>query len=222
MPWIGAGWRRFVPQPTVQGRPRVKEFVRGLPAGARWIDLGAGGRRLRADVLRVDRDVAQAAEVFADCHDLPFRESSLGAVVSTGMLEHVAEPARVLGEVRRVLQAGGLVYLEVPFLQGYHADPDDYWRFTQSGLRLFLQQCGFEVQESGAHMGPASAVCWIVSEVISAAFGHGVLYRVGQLAGRVLVWPFKFLDYGIMALPASANVACAVWAVGRKPIADRG
>jgi SAM-dependent methyltransferase len=190
---------------------------------ARWIDLGAGGRRLRNDVLRVDRDFGQPAELLADGHHLPFQSESLSAVVSTGTLEHVAEPARVLREIRRVLRDGGLVYLEVPFLQGYHADPDDYWRFTQNGLGLLLQQSGFEVQDSGSHMGPASAVCWIVSEVIASAFGQGALHRVGLLAARCLVWPFKFLDYGIMALPASSRVASGVWAVGRKRLpADTG
>jgi SAM-dependent methyltransferase len=218
MPWTGAGWRRFVPQPTVQARPRVAGFVREVSAGARWIDIGAGGRRLRDDVLRVDRHFGQPAEVLADGHRLPFQTSALHAVVSTGTLEHVAEPARILGEVWRVLRDGGLVYLEVPFLQGYHADPDDYWRFTQAGLCLLLQQCGFEVQESGSHMGPASAVCWIVSEVFASFFGQGALHRVGLFAARCLVWPFKFLDYGLMALPASSKVASGVWAVGRKPL----
>jgi SAM-dependent methyltransferase len=217
VPWTGAGWRRFVPQPTIQARPRVADFVRTLSAGAPWIDLGAGGRKLRGDVLRVDRDLGQAVELLADCHHLPFGSSSLQAVVSTGMLEHVADPAGVLAEARRVLREGGLLYLEVPFLQGYHADPDDYWRFTQNGLRLLLEQSGFRVEESGTHMGPASAMCWIASEIVASAFGTGRLHRVGLLAGRLLVWPFKFLDYGIMALPASARVASGVWAVGRKP-----
>lgn len=216
MPWAGAGWRRFVPQPTVQGRPRAGAFVASLPTAARWIDLGAGGRQLRNGVVRVDRDFGQPVEVLADAHRLPFREASLDAVVSTGTLEHLREPAAVLAEVRRTLREGGRVYIEVPFLQGYHADPDDYWRFTQNGLRLLLGQCAFEVRESGAHMGPASAVCWIVSEVVASAFGQGRLRRVGLLAGRVLVWPFKFLDYAIMALPGAANVSSGVWAIGRK------
>ena len=216
MPWTGAGWRRFVPQPTIQARPRVADFIGQLSASSPWIDLGAGGRKLRRDALRVDRDFGQAAELLADCHDLPFESASLQAVVSTGMLEHVAEPSRVLTEVRRVLRDGGLVYLEVPFLQGYHADPDDYWRFTQNGLRLLLEQSGFDVEESGSHMGPASAMCWIASEIIASPFGNGRLRRVGLLAGRLIVWPFKFLDYGIMALPASSRVASGVWAIGRK------
>jgi SAM-dependent methyltransferase len=216
MPWTGAGWRRFVPQPTVQARPRVKAFVQQLPGQAHWIDLGAGGRRLRSDAVRVDRDLNESAELVADGHRLPFRDSSLDSVVSTGTLEHVREPATVLGEIRRVLRDGGQVYLEVPFLQGYHADPDDYWRFTQNGLRLLLQQGGFAVQESGAHMGPASGMCWIASEVIASLFGEGRLHRAGLLLGRCLVWPFKFLDYAIMMLPGSARVASGVFAIGRK------
>ena len=212
MPWTGSGWRRFVPQPTVQARPRIARLVKSLPPGARWVDLGAGGRRLARGVIRVDRDFGQPAEVLSDAHRLPFRAGSLDAVVATGLLEHVRDPEEVLREIRRGLREEGTVYIEVPFLQGYHADPDDYWRFTESGVRLLLENGGFAVEGSGAHMGPASALCWILSDLAGSAFG-----RPGLLAGRLLVWPLKFLDYALMALPGASRVASGVWAIGRKP-----
>jgi SAM-dependent methyltransferase len=218
VPWSGSGWRRFVPQPTVQARPRIGRFVEELPARTRWIDLGAGGRRLR-DAVRVDRDFGEPVEVLADAPDLPFRDGVLDAVVTTGTLEHLVNPDRVLQEVARALRPGGLVYVEVPFLQGYHADPDDFWRFTENGLRLLLQRNGFRPEESGAHMGPFSAVTWILSEALASAFGTGILRRPGTLAARCVVWPVKFLDYAAMSLPSARRIACGVWAIATKPAA---
>lgn len=222
MPWTGSGWRRFVPQPTVQARPRIGRFVEQLRTAGPWIDLGAGGRKLRGDVVRVDRDFGQPVEVLADAHRLPFRAAALAAVVTTGTLEHLIDPDRVLAEIRAALRPGGLLYVEVPFLQGYHADPDDYWRFTENGLRVLLARNGFEVGDSGAHMGPFSAVSWILSEVLASLFGNGVLRRPGLMASRCVVWPIKFLDYAAMGLPGSRRIASGVWAVATKSHEPRG
>ena len=38
----------------------------------------------------------------------------------------------------RVLKPGGYIYSEVPFLQGFHADPDDYQRYTLQGLKILF------------------------------------------------------------------------------------
>lgn len=46
----------------------------------------------------------------------------------------VDKPDRVVQELYRILMPGGLVYMDVPFLLGYHPDPVDYWRFSLSGL----------------------------------------------------------------------------------------
>ena len=39
-----------------------------------------------------------------------------------------------------VLKNGGYLYLEVPFLQGFHADPYDYQRYTQVGLKKLVEK----------------------------------------------------------------------------------
>lgn len=49
--------------------------------------------------------------VEADVHNLPFREEAFSAVTGSLFLCSVADPARVLSEVRRVLRAGGRLVL---------------------------------------------------------------------------------------------------------------
>ena len=60
----------------------------------------------------------------------------------------------------RVARPRAVLYIEVPFLQGYHASPDDYHRFTSSGLRHAFQ-ANHDV-EVGVCAGPSSALTWIL------------------------------------------------------------
>jgi len=50
----------------------------------------------------------------ADAHELPFKTNSFEAVFALEVLEHVVDPVKVLGEVRRVLKKGGYAIFLVP------------------------------------------------------------------------------------------------------------
>ena len=55
------------------------------------------------------------------------------------------------------------MYAEIPFLQGYHADPHDYQRYTRSGIvELFGD---FDLLETGVCVGPASALGWMLTDL---------------------------------------------------------
>jgi SAM-dependent methyltransferase len=76
--------------------------------------------------------------------NLPLKNASFDTVVCLEMLEYVTDPQKALSEIRRVLKPDGTLILSTPFL--HRADtPQDYWRFTEQGLRLLLQKSGFEV-----------------------------------------------------------------------------
>lgn len=78
---------------------------------------------------------------------LPFRDGSFTGVLCTQVLEHVAEPTRLVEEAFRVLKPGGRVVLTAPLVWGEHEVPNDYYRFTQFALaRLFLRAGFVDVQ----------------------------------------------------------------------------
>ncbi len=54
------------------------------------------------------------ADYWGDACNLPFRDDSLDYVVSSHVLEHVANPVAALKEWVRVLRHGGIIYLLVP------------------------------------------------------------------------------------------------------------
>jgi SAM-dependent methyltransferase len=144
----------FVAESPIQRRPiadAVAAFAASLPAGTRVLDAGAGDapyRPLFAHCEHVTQDWpgtshARGSAIVADLHDLPVEDGSFGAVLCTEVLEHVAEPERVVAELRRVLRAGAPLLVSVPFVGALHEEPHDHWRYTSHGLRGLLERGGF-------------------------------------------------------------------------------
>jgi ubiquinone/menaquinone biosynthesis C-methylase UbiE len=114
--------------------------------------------------------------------ELPFEDDSFDTVLSCGVLEHVPDPAASLGEIRRVLRAGGMFYVtnlpnrfsyteRAARLLGhyYHGKLPDDRVYTAQTARQLLEHAGFRVDElRRTHMlpltlgGPARAT-WAVS-----------------------------------------------------------
>jgi SAM-dependent methyltransferase len=67
--------------------------------------------------------------------------ASVGTVVAADSLEHMADPARAIAEMRRVLAPEGFCLLTAPFVFPIH-HPPDYWRFTPEGLARLLAPFG--------------------------------------------------------------------------------
>ncbi|RNC69626.1 MAG: class I SAM-dependent methyltransferase [Desulfuromonadales bacterium] len=218
MGWITVrtGLYRLLPGLTSQPRVRVSETVARLQAGARLCDIGAGGRKITPETFTIDGFVTDTTNLVCDIHEIPLPDSSFDVIFCTGTLEHVRNPHKVMAEIHRLLSDGGLVHIEAPFLQGYHADPTDYWRWTLEGLRLFCTDAGFEEVEAGCHMGPTSTLNWIVNEYLVCLFSNGIVGNVAALCARVAGAPFLVLDRLLVKRSQSLRIASGIYFVGRK------
>lgn len=67
--------------------------------------------------------------VLQDPYRLPLPNASADAVVSSSCFEHIEMFWLMFNEVLRVLQPGGLFYLNAPSNGDYHRYPVDCWRF---------------------------------------------------------------------------------------------
>jgi SAM-dependent methyltransferase len=139
-------WCMVARNPSLTGRrlletsPRLGEPYRR--AMSRWFDytcsdydLGAHRATVQLDLQNIDRPAA-----------------SFDVILTPHVLEHVPDTDRALGELHRVLAPGGVVYLQVPVLQGVTAPPSTpeyhgdhtlvFWRFGFD-LTARLRQVGF-------------------------------------------------------------------------------
>ncbi len=210
----------IVPPDPFRFDPRLERTVRALCAmatGGQWVlNLGSGQTRYGDRVVNLDLQRFPGVSVQGDGHRLPFRDATLAGVLLRGVLEHVRSAETVRSEVERALRPGGFVYVEVPFLQPYHASPEDHRRFTLPGLRAFLRD--FEEVESGVQIGPGSALAWVMKEALGALLSRGStrLYpKALTVAGWATFW-LKYLDALVPPSPHAAHAASAVYYVGRK------
>jgi ubiquinone/menaquinone biosynthesis C-methylase UbiE len=121
-------------------RVHVREFLSGVDGPL--LDAGCGGgaftRMLRqahpdATVVAADLSAGMAAAagtpaVVSDVTELPFPDRTFGGAIALHMLYHVAEPARAIQELRRVLRPGGTLVISTIAQNDKHALRDVHRR----------------------------------------------------------------------------------------------
>jgi SAM-dependent methyltransferase len=162
-----------------------------------------------ARLLAFDIYGSAFTQLIADAHRIPVVSESVDAVIVQAVLEHVLDPAGVVGEIERVLRPGGLVYGETPFLQPVHAGPYDFTRFTSSGHRYLFRR--FEEVLAGPLDGPGTQLLLSVDHAVRALFRS-------ELAGKVARGAFSWLRYLDRAVPAewAMDNATAYFFLGRR------
>ena len=97
--------------------------------------------------------------VVGDGLNLPFKTNSIDTVLCTQVLEHIKEPQLFVNETHRVLKKGSYCFLSTNMTWFFHAVPDDYYRFTESGLKyLFKNFSETEVYPAGGYISTLFAL----------------------------------------------------------------
>ena len=78
-------------------------------------------------------------------------DKSFDLIIADNVFEHVAKPYSAAKNVRSMLNSGGVFLMATPFLMRVHGAPDDYTRWTESGLRMFLEEAGFRPEMISVH-----------------------------------------------------------------------
>lgn len=124
---------------------------------------------------------------------LPFDTGTFDAVLSCGVLEHVAEPEASLEEIRRILRPGGTFYVyKLPnrwsylekiakWIGLYYHGKDRYDRvYTRSSAAELLERHGFEVEE----IRRANILPLTISNRAARRFSQAI-WRVNRLLAKL-------------------------------------
>ncbi len=147
-------------------RDLVRDWLPPGPSTRRILDLGCGTGMLSRELANAGRvtslDYVPTAFPYcrqrgltclvrADGQVLPFPDGAFDVVLALDSLEHLRDDRQALGEVRRVLQPGGRLIMNVPALQLLWSSHDvanrHFRRYTSGQVRGLLADAGFAVDK---------------------------------------------------------------------------
>lgn len=102
----------------------------------------------------INIDTGTCPNIFGDVTAIPLAPSSCDCILCTEVLEHLIHPTKCVDEIYRILKPGGEAFVSIPFLFPIHADPDDFQRYTDEGLRRMFQKfSSTELHPMGNYLG---------------------------------------------------------------------
>lgn len=240
--WSQATWkveRTSVPVEDCAEELLHPLLLKALPRDGICVDAGCGSakwpihlRRLGYDVVGVDvsRDACALARAtdpgialtIGDVRTLPLRTGSVDALLSFGVVEHDERgPDEALAEARRVLRAGGLLVLSVPYdnllrrlvinrimdrvtrerrAAGMRLGFVEY-RFTAEEVRDFVARAGFRVESvhPNEFRAPRTVGLWVDWQNITfdpfRALDTATMFRLPGIWGRIAPAVVKWLPW---------------------------
>ena len=218
------------------GREFIAQLVASVETGDILLDAGCGEGRLRQQLasgvhyVGLDRYAGEQSNEYTDwnmrpsllgdVHRLPLASGTCKTVALMHVLEHAVEPAKVFSEIARVLQSGGYLFVDVPFLHEIHHAPHDYYRYTPYALKALAQTAGLEVVEirpSGGYFRALSHMLEEAPTVFSRSSVSGLLVCVAVAYPlKALGWVIRKLQYLLDLHDSSQTFTCGYHCIFRK------
>jgi SAM-dependent methyltransferase len=142
----------------------------------------------------INLDLVTRPDIYADVTFAPLKGYSVDCILCTEVLEHLKDPQACVDEIQRLLRNNGLVFASTPFFYPVHADPYDFQRFTEDGLRhLFRKFKSVEVFRMGGYFGVLGLMCELgISGEDRNTFTN-----------KFMRWALKWLSRGLCSLDLS-------------------
>ncbi len=103
----------------------------------------------------IDMQEGHGVDQVVDIHNPPAEWTGrFSGVLCSEVLEHVARPWLALPKLREIMQPGGWMVVTTLTSFPIHGFPDDFYRYTPSGLKLLLEDAGFKnvLTENAGHI----------------------------------------------------------------------
>ncbi len=137
----------------------------------------------------LDIDSNRKPDTVGDAHALPFSDNSFDKILCTEVLEHLHTPDLAISEMKRVLRPSGLLILTTRFVYPIHDAPNDYYRFTEYGLKYLFRD--WEIVELIPETETMSAIGALIqrigfqTDVVGGKFTKAILYGLAFVFDRL-------------------------------------
>lgn len=131
-------------------------------------------------------------DVFYNGDKLPFEKDSFDSVYASEVFEHVLNLEEILNDLNRVHKPGGLLLITMPFVWREHEMPNDFGRYTSSGIKHILGKCNYNII---AHE-KAPGYFLSVIQLFSAFVYHNMLPKSNSikfLLSPITIFPIHLL-----------------------------
>lgn len=149
------------------------------------LDIGGKNERRRGGFVPPEQGVASwrsvnidesaRPDLLCDAASIPLADGAVDVFLLCEVLEHLEHPEAVLSEASRVLGAGGVGLITMPFMFAVHADPWDFQRWTGEKLSSEVRKAGLRIRMLAPMGGPAAVVCDAVQARLQEKIGQGSL-----------------------------------------------
>lgn len=186
------------------------------------LDFGCGDAPYRKlfqphvrEYIRLDLETNHTADQFIDIDSNSTLPGGFADVVlSTQVLEHVANPINYLSEAYRLLKKGGYLVLSTHGYWVYHPSPTDFWRWTSDGLKKIISDTGFTIVEFSGLLGPAASGLVILQDSVARKIPR--MHRPFFLFSQTLI---RWVD--ALESPESRDRdACVYFVIAQKGTTD--
>jgi len=221
------------------GREFMFRLIGSLDPGDVVLDAGCGEGNLRRQLpptvhyIGLDRYTGEQKNneyahwdmrptILGDVQELPLNSASCKVVALMHVLEHVSKPTQVFVEVSRVLQPGGYLFADVPFLHEIHHAPHDNYRYTPYALTALAQTANLEIVEIRPSGGYFRALSHILQEAPVIIRGKN-LYSFFTLLTvayplRGLGWLINKLQYLLDMQDTTQTFTCGYHCIFKKTV----
>jgi len=165
-----------------------KEKLKIIASQKEILDIG-GGARLSKELEKynewfknshyfvLDNNPEVKPDILADAQEVPLPDDSIDAVICKSVLEHMANPFKVMEEIYRILKPNGYCLIYIPFIYPYHGNKiyKDYFRFTKDGVDLLINK--FSQKEIITMRGSLESICYFLPNII---------YQILKLPARII------------------------------------
>jgi SAM-dependent methyltransferase len=121
----------------------------------------------------------------------PALDGKFDLIIADQVFEHLLWPYRAGRNVYKMLRPGGYFMAMAPFLIRIHEVPYDCSRWTETGMKYFLAECGFDLDA-----------------IQTASWGNASALKASLVTWGRVGWRRK--------LPNDPRFPITVWAVARK------